>query len=64
VAAPEWNSKRLQRLYGGPERRVNLDNPIPVHLTYFTMTVDSEGGLHPFQDIYGYDRKMTEALGS
>ena len=39
VAAPDWNSKRLEKLYGGAERRVNLDTPIPVHLAYFTAWV-------------------------
>jgi murein L,D-transpeptidase YcbB/YkuD len=64
VAAPEWNSKRLQRLYGGPERRINLDNPIPVHLSYFTLTVDPTGTVHRFADVYGYDRKMKAFLGT
>ena len=63
VAAPDWNSTRLQKLYGGPERRINLDNPIPVHLSYFTIAVDGEGVLRRFEDIYGYDREMKELLG-
>jgi murein L,D-transpeptidase YcbB/YkuD len=63
-AAPDWNSSRLERLFGGNERRVNLDNPIPVHLAYFTATVDADGELRHFEDIYGYDGKMTAYLGS
>jgi murein L,D-transpeptidase YcbB/YkuD len=62
-AAPDWNSSRLKRLFGGRERRVNLDNPIPVHLAYFTATVDADGKLNHFEDIYGYDGKMTAFLG-
>ena len=63
VAAPEWNSARLQKLYGGPERRIDLDNPIPVHLSYFTRFVDAEGELRRADDIYGYDRRMAERPG-
>lgn len=62
-AAPDWNSSRLEKLFGGPERRVNLDSPIPVHLAYFTATVGADGQLNHFEDIYGYDGKMTAFLG-
>jgi murein L,D-transpeptidase YcbB/YkuD len=60
VAAPEWNSARLEKLYGGREQRINLDQPIPVHLAYFTVTVSGDGEPHYFDDIYGYDRRMAE----
>ena len=61
VAAPEWNSGRLEALYGGQERRVDLDTPIPLHLAYFTITVGSDGEIRRFGDVYGYDQKMTAA---
>jgi murein L,D-transpeptidase YcbB/YkuD len=64
VAAPDWNADRLERLYGGAERRVNFDNPIPVHLAYFTASVDTTGALQHFEDIYGYDAEMSAFLGS
>ncbi len=64
VAAPDWNSARLEKLFGGPERRVNLDTPIPVHLAYFTAWVGPEGELRHFEDIYGYDGDMAAYLGS
>jgi L,D-transpeptidase YcbB len=64
VAAPEWNSKRLEKLFGGPERRVNLDTPVPVHLAYFTEWVAPDGELHHFEDIYGYDGEISAYLGS
>jgi murein L,D-transpeptidase YcbB/YkuD len=63
VAAPEWNSGRLEALYGGRERRIDLDNPVPVHLAYFTMWQEESGELRRFEDVYGYDAKMREALG-
>ncbi|MGH6924340.1 MAG: L,D-transpeptidase family protein [Propylenella sp.] len=63
VGAPQWNSSRLKDLYGSQERHVNLDTQIPVHLSYFTMTVAADGTLNRLEDIYGYDGKMTEFLG-
>ena len=63
VAAPEWNSGRLEALYGGKEQRINLDTPIPVHLSYFTRSVDAQGEMRRFEDIYGYDQEMRQLLG-
>ncbi|MGQ7793995.1 L,D-transpeptidase family protein [Faunimonas sp. B44] len=64
VDEAEWNSDRLQKLYGGPERRINLSRSIPVHLAYFTMAVDGEGVLHRYSDLYGIDARMQKALGN
>jgi murein L,D-transpeptidase YcbB/YkuD len=62
VAAPDWNSKRLERLYGGPERRVNLDHPVPIHLSYFTLTVEADATARRSADLYGYDKEMAALL--
>jgi murein L,D-transpeptidase YcbB/YkuD len=64
VAAPDWNSTRLQRLYGGKERSVSLASPIPIHLSYFTIIVEADGELRRFEDIYGYDSKMQALAGT
>jgi len=61
-AAPAWNSTRLEKLYGGPERRVNLDTPVPIHLSYFTAIAEPDGTLKHFDDIYGYDDAINAAL--
>ena len=63
-AAPKWNSARLKKLYGGQERRINLDRTIPVHLAYFSMRIDADGTINRFADIYGYDRKMQKSPGT
>ena len=63
-AAPEWSVPRLEELYGRQERRVNLDVQVPVHLAYFTTTVGADGALDHAEDIYGYDQRMTEFLGT
>lgn len=64
VAAPDWNSSRLKDLYGGAERLVKFDTPVPVHLSYFTARVEPGGTLRHFEDVYGYDARMAEFLGS
>jgi murein L,D-transpeptidase YcbB/YkuD len=62
VAAPKWNSARLSKLYGGAERWVNLDKNIPVHLLYFTVSIDSEGKMTYFEDIYSIDQRFTKLV--
>ena len=44
------------------ERRVNLAEPLPVHLTYRSAWID-ENGVEQFRgDVYGRDRKIANAL--
>ena len=62
VNEPDWDSKRLKRMFGGRERKVNLSTHIPVHLTYFTAIIGADGSVETFGDVYGYDsaiRKLT-----
>lgn len=58
-----WDAKRIGKLVGGAERRVNLQAKVPVHLVYFTAFVDETGELQTRPDIYGHDRKVRRALG-
>jgi murein L,D-transpeptidase YcbB/YkuD len=44
------------------ERRVNLDNPLPVHLTYRSAWIDEDGTEQFRGDIYGRDAKVADAL--
>jgi murein L,D-transpeptidase YcbB/YkuD len=60
---PDWNAARLQKYFGGEERRINLAREVPVHLTYFTVRVADDGSLKTFADLYGYDGKIREKLG-
>jgi len=64
VFAREGNldSKRIERLYGKGESYVKLKRRIPVHLTYFTLSI-AEGQLSRQADIYGLDRKMKQVMG-
>ncbi len=39
-----------------------LENPVPVHLTYFTAMVDDKGRVQTYSDIYGHDRRIARAV--
>jgi murein L,D-transpeptidase YcbB/YkuD len=58
-----WTEARLRKLVGKNERRVALPTPVPVHIVYFTMAEDENGGWRRFNDIYGYSGKARELLG-
>ncbi|BBE74042.1 L,D-transpeptidase family protein [Oharaeibacter diazotrophicus] len=60
---PEWTVERVESLYGGPERRVNLAHHLKVHIAYFTASVDDTGKLTLRDDLYGHVRKLKAALG-
>ncbi len=59
----KWDEKRLRSLIGKGERTVNLPKPLPVHLAYFTLSIDEKGSLKSFPDLYGLDQKVRTALG-
>jgi murein L,D-transpeptidase YcbB/YkuD len=42
---------------------VNLPAPLPIHIGYFTRSVDEMGELHAFDDIYGYAAEVRRRLG-
>ena len=46
----------------GSERRVDLQNPLPVHLAYFTAWVDAKGRANYRRDVYGRDGRIFAAL--
>nr|WP_252393670.1 L,D-transpeptidase family protein [Candidatus Rhodoblastus alkanivorans] len=58
-----WTEARIKKLLGSHERRVTLPQPMPIHIVYFTATVDDAGDLKQFDDVYGYARKVGELLG-
>ena len=56
-----WSSGKVAEYvrHGG---EIKLDHPIPVHITYFTATVDDAGKVSYHDDIYGLDRRAASAL--
>ena len=44
------------------QQRVQLNQKIPVYITYFTLWVNDDGSMSTFADIYGHDARITAAL--
>ena len=59
----KWNGERLRKMIGGREARVDLSQPMPVHLTYFTAVATGDGTLALRGDPYGLDTRTMRALG-
>lgn len=59
---PGWDMARINAVVASGKRTVvNLAEPLPVHITYFTAWVDQ--GIPNFRaDIYGQDEKLLAAL--
>ena len=57
-----WNKDRIDQVIASAKPTdVNLQQPLPVHITYLTAWVD--GGVVNFRrDIYGHDAKLLAAL--
>ncbi|HET6180258.1 MAG TPA: L,D-transpeptidase family protein [Candidatus Sulfotelmatobacter sp.] len=60
---PEWTPERIQAAMNGEKSvQVNLSSPIPVLILYGTARVDEEGRVDFYDDIYGHDAKLAQAL--
>jgi L,D-transpeptidase YcbB len=57
-----WSEQEVGSLLNGGTREVQLTTRIPVHMTYFTATVDRQGSLQTFGDLYGLDTRMGAIL--
>lgn len=60
---PEWTVDKLEAMFGGSERRVDLSQRLRVHIAYFTAWVDDAGRLQMRDDLYGHVKKVKSALG-
>lgn len=59
---PEWTEARIsEAMTAGKSATLKLDEPIPVLIAYGTALV-KQGRIHFFDDIYGHDRLLDEAL--
>lgn len=60
---PEWSAEQIDAaMQGGVEQTVDLLEPVPVYLGYWTARVDADGTLHFRDDIYGIDRRQASLL--
>jgi murein L,D-transpeptidase YcbB/YkuD len=59
-----WDARRVEdAVDSGPlNNEIPLEHAIPVHITYFTALVGEDGKLHTFHDVYGHERRITQAL--
>ncbi len=59
-----WPAEHVRGLLAqGYNNEVQLAKEIPVHVTYFTTVVGEGGQLSSYGDVYGYDSRMSAALG-
>jgi L,D-transpeptidase YcbB len=58
-----YTEQRFRRMQGGPERRMNLQRKMPVHLGYFTMTIGPGGAIERHPDVYNHGLRLRRLLG-
>jgi murein L,D-transpeptidase YcbB/YkuD len=60
---PGWNPDRIRAaMNGNAPQQVNLTHPIPVLIVYITVVVLEDGLVHFYDDIYGHDAALQQAL--
>ena len=58
-----WSPGNVDKaIRSGKNQHVNLKQPIPVNMTYFTARVEKNGKMTYFSDLYGHDARMAKAL--
>ena len=61
---PDWNVERVRAaMQTGPnDVTVKLDRPVPVFIVYATALAYENGEVHFYDDIYGHDAELVQAL--
>ena len=59
-----WDKSKIAELdRSGPmNNEILIDKRIPVHLAYFTTWASDDGRLKIFSDVYGHEKRVTQAL--
>ena len=58
-----WSPEQTKAQFADQNNaQVKLDKPVPVHVTYFTVRATADGQLQFIDDIYGHDRRTTNAM--
>jgi murein L,D-transpeptidase YcbB/YkuD len=59
-----WDGAKIRELAAtGPlDNQVEIARRIPVHMTYFTARSGEGGRIETFRDVYGHERRITQAL--
>ncbi len=59
----EWTDARYRSVVETKEpRRIDLKNPLPVHITYLTAWADHDGTVNFRRDAYNRDGTLKRAL--
>lgn len=60
---PNWTHEKIEAAINSThEKTISLENPIPVHLMYWTAWVDEQGKVQFREDIYGRDTALAQAM--
>ncbi len=61
---PKWTLKNIKAaMKSGPDnQQVNLSKPIPVVIVYLTAIAEEDGEVYFYDDIYGLDGSLNDAL--
>ncbi len=63
LADQGWSAGKVRQAIDTTEDyQVTLDRKVPVHIMYFTLWMDKQGGMRDFEDVYGYDDRLKVAL--
>jgi len=63
--ADGWSEKRIdQTIRARKNRSVRLDAPLPVHLAYFTVWLDSDGSVQFRNDVYTRDTTLERTMSA
>jgi murein L,D-transpeptidase YcbB/YkuD len=59
-----WDKTKIAELdRSGPlNNKIKIEKEIPIHLVYFTVWVDDNGRVRTFRDVYGHEKRITQAL--
>ena len=60
---PEWTPAKIASVMkDDKEQKVEIKNPVPVAITYYTAWIDKSGKLNFRKDIYSHDKKTLEKM--
>jgi L,D-transpeptidase YcbB len=60
---PAWtDSKITEAMNANVEKYVRVPRPIPVLIVYQTAVADPDGAVRHFNDVYGHDRTLADAM--
>jgi murein L,D-transpeptidase YcbB/YkuD len=61
---PKWTLENIQAaMQSGPDNQeVILSTPVPVVIVYLTAVVEENGEVYFYDDIYGLDKALNDAL--